>query len=132
MSNKAQSFLFHESFSDALKEVILAAGGTKSVACKLWPEKTPDAAQRTLLDALNDNRPEKLSPDQVLLLIRLGREVGCHAAINYVSRDGGYSDPQPIEPEDEKAKLMREFIAAQKAMSAISAQLANVNLKISQ
>lgn len=129
MSTKPQSFLFHESLADALKEVISVAGGTKSVAAKLWPEKTPDAAQRTLLDCLNENRPEKLSPEQVLFLMRLGREIGCHAAINYISRDAGYSDPQPIEPEDEKAKLMREFVAAQKAMSSIADRLANVGLR---
>jgi hypothetical protein len=129
MSKKPQSFLFHESLADALKEVIAVAGGTKSVACKLWPEKTPDAAQRTLLDCLNENRPEKLSPEQVLFLMRLGREIGCHAAINYITRDSGYSDPLPIEPEDEKAKLMREFVAAQKAMSSIADRLANVGLR---
>jgi hypothetical protein len=131
MTSKAQSFLFHESLAEALKEVILSAGGTKSVACKLWPEKTPDAAQRTLLDCLNDNRSEKLSPEQVLYLIRIGRETGCHAAINYITRDAGYSDPQPIEPEDEKAKLMRDFIQAQKVMSSISERLISVNLKVS-
>lgn len=130
MSTKPQTFLFHESLADALKEVISVAGGTKSVAGKLWPEKTPDAAQRTLLDCLNENRPEKLSPEQVLFLMRLGREIGCHAAINYITRDAGYSDPQPIEPEDEKAKLMRDFIAAQKAMSAITDRLANVGLNL--
>jgi hypothetical protein len=129
MTAKLQTSLFHESLSDALKDIIQAAGGSKSVACKLWPEKTPDSAHRTLLDALNENRPEKLSPEQVLFLLRIGREVGCHSAINYMSRDAGYSDPQPIEPEDEKASLMRDFIAAQKAMSLIANRLENVGLR---
>lgn len=130
MNNKQQVSLFHESISDALKEVIQQAGGSKSVACKLWPEKTPDSAHRTLLDCLNENRAEKLSPEQVLFLLRIGREVGCHSAINYLTREAGYSDPQPIEPEDEKAKLMREFIAAQKAMSLIADKLGNVGLRV--
>lgn len=129
MSTKSQSQLFHESLYDALKEVIQQAGGSKVVASKLWPEKTPDSAHRILLDCLNENRAEKLSPEQVLFLMRIGREVGCHAAINYMTRESGYSDPQPIEPEDEKAKLMREFITASKAMAMISERLANVGLK---
>lgn len=129
MSSKPQSELFHESLSDALKELIQQSGGSKAVACKLWPEKTPDSAHRTLLDCLNENRSEKLSPEQVLFLLKLGRESGCHSAINYLTRESGYSDPSPIEPEDEKAKLMRDFIAAQKAMSVISERLVNVGLR---
>jgi hypothetical protein len=129
MNNKTHQSLFHESLSDALKEVIQAAGGSKSVACKLWPEKTPDSAHRTLLDALNENRAEKLSPEQVLFLLRIGREVGCHAAVNYMARESGYSDPQPVEPEDEKASLMREFIAAQKSMAMIAERLGAVGLR---
>lgn len=129
MINKPQVSLFHESLSDALKEVIQQAGGTKAVANKLWPEKTPDSAHRTLLDCLNENRAEKLSPEQVLFILRIGREVGCHSAVNYMTRESGYSDPQPIEPEDEKAKLMREFITASKAMSALTDRLANIGLR---
>lgn len=129
MNNKQQVSLFHESISDALKEVIQHGGGSKSVACKLWPEKTPDSAHRTLLDCLNENRAEKLSPEQLIFLIRLGREVGCHSAINFISHQGGYSDPQPVEPEDEKAQLMREFIQAQKAMSFLAEKLSHVGLK---
>lgn len=129
MTTKPQLSMFHESISDALKEVIQHAGGTKSVACKLWPEKSPDSANRTLSDCLNENRAEKLSPDQFLFLIRLGREIGCHSAINFINREGGYSDPQPIEPEDEKAQLMREFIQAQKAMSILADKLSHVGLK---
>lgn len=129
MNTKVQTSLFHESLSDALKDIIQAAGGSKSVACKLWPEKAPDSAHRTLLDALNENRPEKLSPEQVLFLLRIGREVGCHSGINYMTREAGYADAQPIEPEDEKASLMREFIAAQKSMSLIAERLNGVGLK---
>jgi len=123
-----QEALFYDTFSEALKDVVKAAGGAKSVGCKLWPEKTPDAAHRTLLDCLNDNRAEKFSPEQVLLLLKIGREVGCHAAINYVARETGYSDPRPIEPEDERARLQREFVEAQKAMSKLAERMERVGL----
>jgi hypothetical protein len=123
MVTKMQTALFHESINDALKDIINHAGGTKSVGARLYPEKTPDSAARTLLDALNENRPEKLSPEQFLFILKLGREFNCHSAINYIARETGYSDPMPIDPDDQKAKLMRDFITAQKAMSAITEKL---------
>lgn len=112
--------LFHESWADALKEVIALAGGTKQVAAKLWPEKSPDAAHRLLLDCLNEMRPERLDPDRLRLILRIGRDRNCHAAINWLLRDLGYDDAKPIEPEDEKATLMRDYIAAAKSLKVIS------------
>lgn len=116
----SQEALFYETFNDALDAVVKACGGAKSVACKMWPEKTPDAAHRLLLACLNEGRVEKLSPEHVLMLLRMGRERNCHAAINYLARESGYSDPAPIEQEDEKARLQREFIEAQRSMSMLA------------
>jgi hypothetical protein len=118
-----QEALFYETFNDALDAVVKACGGAKAVACKLWPEKTPDAAHRLLLACLNEGRVEKLSPEQVIFLLRMGRERGCHAAINYLSRESGYSDPQPVDPDNEKARLQREFIEAQKYMQQLASRM---------
>lgn len=119
----SQDALFYESLADALRAVVQALGGTKAAGCRLWPEKTPESAHRTLLDCLNEARPEKLSPEQVLYLLAAGRQVGCHAAMNYLAREAGYSDPAPIEPEDQRARLQREFIEAQKAMQALAGRM---------
>ncbi|HBP27921.1 MAG TPA: hypothetical protein DD666_00715 [Advenella kashmirensis] len=123
MKQPQQEALFYETFNDALKAIVQACGGFKSVGPQLYPEKTIDAAQRTLSDALNENRSEKLSPDQVVFLLKLGRSRECHAGINYLARESGYTDPQPIEPEDERARLQREFIEAQKAMSMLASKM---------
>lgn len=123
-----QESLFYESLYDALKEVVRVAGGAKHVGSLLWPSKTADAAGRLLLDCLNEDRPAKLSPEDVLFLLRLGRERSCHAAMNYLTRESGYSDPAPIEPEDERARLQREFIEAQKAMSRLADRMEQVGL----
>ncbi|NYT76627.1 hypothetical protein H0A71_06455 [Alcaligenaceae bacterium] len=120
--------LFYETFFDALKANIGALGGVKSVGCKLWPEKTPDAAARQLNDCLNESRPEKLSPEQVLWLLAEGRKVNCHAAMNYLARESGYDDPSPIEPEDERTRIQREFIEAQKHMSKLAERMERVGL----
>lgn len=115
--------LFYESLADALRECIAVCGGTKAVGAKLWPEKEPDAAGRQLADCLNDAKREKLSPEQVVLILRLARERNCHAGMVYLSRELGYADPQAIEPEDEKAKLQREYIEAARAIAKMAARI---------
>ncbi|MEI7443288.1 MAG: hypothetical protein WCK28_00220 [Burkholderiales bacterium] len=115
--------LFVESINDALREVVRACGGPKVVGCRIWPEKSPDAAARTLADCLNDARAEKLSPDQVLLLARMGRERGCHAVVEFFASECGYAPPQPIEPEDERAALYREYVEATKVLAHLAARL---------
>lgn len=101
-----------ETLNDALIACVKAAGGSKQVGPLLWPEKTPDAAQRNLLDCLNEDRPSKLSPDQVLLVLRLARAKGCHAGVDFILADLGYAPTSPVEPRDEAAELMRRYIEA--------------------
>ncbi|CAN5859156.1 hypothetical protein BH11PSE13_BH11PSE13_12370 [soil metagenome] len=109
-----------ESLTDALVECVRACGGSKAVGPVLWPEKTPDAAQRLLLDCLNDDRPAKLSPEQLLLVLRLARQRGHHGGINYIAGDLGYGTPVPIEPRDEIADLQRQYIEAARTMSKMA------------
>ncbi len=122
--------LFHENLNDALREVVQALGGAKKVAAAMRPDRTPDEAGRWMSDVLNPDRREHLDPDQVLYLLKAGRAAGCHAAANYLMREAGYADPTPVEPEDEKARLEREFIAAAKGISAIADRLARLGVKV--
>lgn len=115
--------LFHETWADALREVIAACGGMKQVAARLWPEKTPDAAQRLLLDCLNDTRPEKLGPDHLRMVLQMGRNVGCSAGINWLLRDLQYEDSREVAKEDKKAMLQRDYIAAVKQLAQLSREI---------
>lgn len=124
-----QPALFHETFTEALSDCVRALGGAKRVGALLWPEKSIDDARRLLLDSLNPDRNNKLSPEQVLLVLREARKVGCHAGTAYILRDCGYADPQPIEPEDERAALQREFVQASKAMERLFARMERAGLK---
>lgn len=119
--------LFHETWADALREVIAACGGMKQVAAKLWPEKTPDAAQRLLSDCLNDMRPEKLGPDHLRMVLQMGRNAGCPAGINWLLRDLHYEDCREVILEDKKAVLQREYIAAVRSLAQLSRQIETVN-----
>ena len=119
--------LFHESFADALQEIVSAAGGFKKVAAPLKPERTAEAAGRWLHDCFNESRPDHLTPDQVLYLLKLGRAIGCDGGMNYLLREAGYADAKPVEPRDAVQELMSQFnasVAAQKTLLARFEQVA--------
>ena len=110
-----------ESLNDALIACVKALGGSKQVGPLLWPEKAPDAAQRALLDCLNEDRPAKLCPEQLMLVLRLARAKGFHDGMNYIAAELGYGTPVPVEPRDEVAELMRAFnesVAQQASLAA--------------
>ena len=109
-----QPNLFFDDLNHALRDLIAALGGAKRVGSNLWPEKTLSAATSYLANCTDANRPEKLSLDQIMWLLKKGRQQDCHVAINYICAAAGYAPPQTREPEDEKAQLMREYVAAEK------------------
>ena len=115
-----------ESFNDALVQCVIALGGSKQVGPLIWPEKTPEAAQRQLLDCLNEERPSKLSPDQVLMLLRLARAKGCHVGMEYLAEALGYAAPVPVSKEDAADQLKREFIEATNKLAAMAQQIQRI------
>ena len=106
-----------ESLNQALVECVKAAGGSANVGPKLWPEKSREAAQRQLLDCLSDERHAKLSPDQVLLVLRLARDKGFHGGIGYVLEKLGYAPTSPIKPRDASDDLMRQVREQQRLLN---------------
>ncbi|MBK5204331.1 MAG: hypothetical protein JJD98_02670 [Polaromonas sp.] len=98
-----------ETLDEALIACVKACGGSKQVGAAMWPDLAPDQAQRKLLNSLDGSRPEKLSPTQVLLILKLARAKGFHGGINFIAADLGYGTPVPMEPRDEVADLMRTF-----------------------
>ncbi len=113
-----QSSLFHESLTEALRATVAFLGGAKAVAGLLWPEKAPDEANRHLLDCLNPDRPARLDPDHLLLLLKTARSRGCHTAMAWIAAEVGYS-VHPVEPEDEDAELQRQAIAAVEHLNSL-------------
>ena len=121
-----QQPLFFEDVFDALRHVVQCAGGAKKVGSKLFPEKSPDQAGRFLMDCLNSSRAEKLDAEQIIVLLRFGHDCGCHAGVKFISRAAGYSEPEPIEPDDEKAELQRQFIAATRSLKTLSDRIESI------
>lgn len=117
-----------DGLNHALIECVKAAGGSAIVGKKLFPEKAPEAAQRHLLDCLNDDRPAKLSPDHLLLVLRLARAKGFHGGVAFILADLGYAPTTPIEPKDEAAEIARQFMEASERIAestALAAKLAD-------
>lgn len=121
-----QMNLIHETLTDALRDVVQAAGGNKKVGAQMYPEMPADLAAQRIRDCLNPERREIFNPEQVLFLLRMGRQCGCHAAINHISHEAGYSAPQPVEPEDEVARLQREFVEATKTLGALASHIERI------
>lgn len=118
-----QLSVVHENLGEALGEVVQLLGGYKAVGARLWPDLQPDDAGRQLRHCLSGDRPEKLSLDQLAYLLRLGREKGAHGAMVYLTRACGYQDAVPVEPEDERAMLQREFIRATGELQRLARRL---------
>lgn len=112
-----------ETLNECLIECVKKAGGSKQVGHKVWPEKTVEAAQRHLLNCLNEGKAERLTPDQALLIARLAREKGCHAYAEFVAHTLSYADPQPIEPRDEADELRRQFIESTRSLAAMAERI---------
>jgi hypothetical protein len=104
--NATQKRLFFEDIWDAQKYLVGLLGGAKVIGPKLWPQKSAEAAANALRDALNPNRAEKLDMEQFMLLLRFGREAGHHDLMEYMAADLSYTQPVPIDPEDQAAALL--------------------------
>lgn len=108
---------------EALKRLVEALGGAKEVGHRMRPEKSVADARIWLLNCLNEDRQEKLDPEQVLLLLRWGHGAGCHDAINYVCHATGYASPAPLTPADELADLSRQAIRAANRAQELNREL---------
>ena len=115
-----------DDLNDVLSSCMKACGGAKAVAPLLWPEKTPEAAHRLLLDCLNDDRPAHLSNDHMMYVLRLARDRGCHLGMDYIADRLGYSKPVPIAAVDEAAELQRDVVAGLKDATSGIANLTDL------
>jgi hypothetical protein len=104
-----QDPLFHEDFNDALASLVKALGKMDAVAADLWPNK-PNGG-RYLSDCLNPDRDAKLSLDDVVALLKMGRNAGIHWAMHKLCEVTGYEPPEIARtktPEQVIAEQMRQ------------------------
>jgi hypothetical protein len=125
-----QSRLFITDIYDALGDLVRALGGPKDVGPALKPEKTIDDAAGWVKDCLNRNRREKFDAEQILWLLKRGREVGCHDPIKWICENAGYTPPEPKEPETELTKLLREYVEIENRRATLQPRIEEARLKL--
>lgn len=118
-----QASLWHETMEDALGDVVRVLGGPKKVGAMLWPALPTDDAGRKLNHCLDRDKSNKLSADELLLILKAGRAKGCHTALAFINRACDCSDPIPTDPETETARLMRQYVEAQKLIVALGEKI---------
>lgn len=121
--------LFVESIYDALKAIVGALGGPKTVGARLWPKKSVDDARKRVLDCLNPDRDEKFDPEEVVLLFRWGREVNFHVAKHWLDAETGYECSKPIDPVDAEARVLATIDSATKTLQLSIAALEKLRVK---
>lgn len=114
--------LIVESLNEAITFTARAVGFEK-IASELWPAKGAKEAARYLNDCLNPERAHKLSGEEILHIARRGREIGCYLITGFINMDTGFAPPVPVDPEDQKAELMRRYIAAVEEQKRINARM---------
>lgn len=114
---ESQIPLFVEDYAEAIRATVQALGGCKRIGSELKPDLAVDAAGRWLADCMNSDKREQLHPTQLAYIRRRARQAGVHILAAFEMRDAGYGEPQPVEPEDERAALQREFIQHTKALA---------------
>lgn len=108
---------FYESPEDALRAAVQALGGSKKVGSLLWPDKSVDNASRLLMDCLNPSRAEKLDVSQVMRVLALAKEDGCHSPFAWMAGAIGY-DITPVTRAEEVDRLTTVVEQSTKTLAA--------------
>lgn len=106
----------------ALRLVVHRAGGAKRVAAMLWPQTKLGTAHQRLLACLDLRRREHFSPEELILMLRIGKDLADHAAMELLATLSGYSKPYPMATEDERADLQRRYLKAVEGQQAALAK----------
>lgn len=122
--------LFVEDYNEAIRATVQALGGFKRIGHELKPDLGVEAAGRWLSDCCNPDKREKLAPSELAYIRRHARQANVHILAAFELRDAGYAPPQPIEPEDERAALMREFVLASRSFSSLLQQMERHGVKV--
>lgn len=126
----SQPPLFVEDLDEAIRQTIHGLGGMKKVGSVLRPEMSAVDAGKWLANCLNDDKRDRLSPSQLAYIRRAARVEGVHILAAFEAQDAGYAPPVPIEPEDERALLQREFVTATKALQGLVSRMDRAGLKV--
>jgi hypothetical protein len=113
---------FYETPESALRACIEHLGGAKEVGRKMFPDKTIENARDYLLACVNEGRPEKLAPTQILLIFREAKAAGFHAGFQWWSSQCEY-EARPITKAEEVDRLTTIIEQSSKTLAGAVALL---------
>lgn len=117
----AESFPFFDSSEAATRHAIEASGrDPKDVAHALWPDKNVAAARTALLNALNENRPERLTADQHAFVARYCQR---YDWLYYVCYQLSHSRPVPQTAADQAAQIQTALFSKAEEMRGLLNQI---------
>lgn len=110
----------YEDIYGALRAMVIAAGGSKVVANRLWPTKQVAEAQRELLDALNRDRARKLDPEDLMAIMKMAHAAGMHAGKHWLDAQLGYQATPPTDPAIERDRLADAILEATRELKRLT------------
>lgn len=125
-----QDRLFITDIYDALGDLVRAVGGPKAAGMALYPKKEPEDAAGYVKDCLNRKRRETFDAEEIMWLLRRGREVGCHAPIRWICTNAGYTAPEPMETETELTRLLREYVELEGRRAVLQPKIEEARTKL--
>lgn len=118
-----QQLRMNDNEFDAIGDDIKALGGPKAAAGIFFPAKTPDQGAATLRAWANPGRQEEPDFGQLMMLIEEARKrVGFSEVARYMECRLN-ARIEFLSPEDERAKLQREYIAAVNRLQSLASRL---------
>jgi hypothetical protein len=115
----------YDSLEDALKAAVMALGGFKKVAARMRPEL--DTSEDWLRHCLKGDRRERLSPQQVMWLLREARAIGFHGAMQFVAMTAGYDTPRAVDADKQKQALQEAIASGLERLNTQMAALQRMN-----
>jgi hypothetical protein len=114
---------FFEDINDALREAVRQLGGNKKLGATLRPELPVTQAENWLRDCLNPERREKLSPEQLMLILSMASAEGYHGTMAFIAQMSRYEPPRPVTLEQQEADLQARFIESVDAQQRLLTQM---------
>lgn len=102
--NQDQAPLWTEDILKAMDDVVRACGSYDQVAGVLWP--TVKTGYNKLKNKLNPDHHERFNEDEIIHLLTLGREIGCHTAIYHICDEVGYERPKLAAPKSRRTEIL--------------------------
>lgn len=110
-----QQPLWYDTLESALVDVLRGVYGKgcfQKAAGDMYPTEDPIDKGKWLEKALDPERAEKLGINDIIWIMKLGRQHGLHGAMYFLADEVSYSRPAPIEPKDQIDEQMRMVLTA--------------------